>query len=170
MPCSVTKRLLLPRTSEDSVDYIGRVHGGIEVIEYPGRVERSILICAGTGLMLSMMDECPRLRWCVDVDGLDAAQLAKLTDWMRCINNVVDLIVVAGWYSSTNPVPLAMAVRRVRWERLLVYVQCHGPGDDPFEDMRTAHSVEALSAQVKAFSSSPSLQDSAGRVARASLR
>lgn len=135
-------------TFEDSADYIGRVHGGIELIEFPDRPMRSLLVCAGTGLMLSLMDQLPRLRWCVDADGFNERQRAALPAWLRCMGNVTDLIVVAGWYCSTNPEPLARAVRSLNGERVAVYVQCRGVGDDPFVDLRTAHSLEELVAQV----------------------
>lgn len=156
LQCRSRPPRLFPQSSEDAVDYIGRVHGGIELIEYPGRrSERSVLVCAGTGLMLALMDECPQLRWCIDVDGLTPAQLEGLPAWLRCIHNVTDLIVIAGWYSSTNPIPLARAARGADWDRLLCYVQCHGPGRDPFVDARTAHSLGELSEQVASYPALP---------------
>jgi hypothetical protein len=57
--------------------------------------------------MLSLMDQCPRLRWCVDADGLTPAARDKLPDWLRCIHNVTDFIVVArAGTALTNPEPL----------------------------------------------------------------
>lgn len=155
LQCSLNwRKPLLPMVCEDAVDYIGRVHGGIELIEFP-RASRGLLIAAGTGLMLSLMDQIPRLRWCVDADGFSVRQREALTAWLRCVNNVTDFIVVAGWYCSTNPEPLARAVRSVNWARMLVYVQCRGVGDDPFVDMRTAHSLEELVAQANRFPDLP---------------
>src|SRR3954469_7906895 len=89
------RKPLLPSASEDAADYIGRVHGGIELIDF-GRQARGLLVAAGTGLMLSLMDQIPRLRWCVDADTFTARQQASLLDWLRCMDNVTDLIVVAG--------------------------------------------------------------------------
>jgi hypothetical protein len=140
----------MPMPCEDAVDYIGRVHGGIELIEFP-RASRGLLIAAGTGLMLSLMDQIPRLRWCVDADGFNNRQREALPAWLRCVNNVTDFIVVAGWYCSTSPEPLARAVRAVRWQRMMVYVQCRGVGDDPFDDMRTAFSLDELIVQANSF-------------------
>ena len=60
---------------------------GLDVIEYPGRQETSLLVCAGTGLMLSLMDECPRLRWCIDADGLSAEQLPRFATWLRAASS-----------------------------------------------------------------------------------
>lgn len=151
-PCRLSwRRPLLPNASEDVTEYIGRVRGGIELIEYPDRLERSVLIAAGTGLMLSLMDAVPRLRWCIDADGLSAPQREQLPAWLACIGNVVDLIVVAGWYCSTNPEPLARAVRSLNRKRVVVYVQCRGVGDDPFSELRTATSMAEVVAQANAF-------------------
>lgn len=142
------RKPLLPRASEDVADYIGRVHGGIELIEFPDRPERQVLVCAGTGLMLSLMDRLPRVRWCVDVDGLRTEQRDHLSDWLCCLGKVTDLIVVAGWYCSTAPEPLARAVQTLDRRRVAVYVQCRGVGGDPFAGLRTADSLEELIAQV----------------------
>lgn len=152
------RKPLPPRDCEDAAEYIGRVHGGIELIEFPRPMVRGLLVAAGTGLMLSMMDQVPRLRWCVDADTFTAEQREHLPNWLACMNNVTDFIVVAGWYCSTNPEPLARAVRRLNWRRMMVYVQCRGVGDDPFVDMRTAHSLEELIAQANRFPDLPWLK------------
>ena len=143
----------MPRPCEDAVDYIGRVHGGIELIEFPDRPLRTVLITAGTGLMLSLMDACPSLRWCIDVDGLSPFSREKLSPWLTCIGKVTDLVVIAGWYCSTNPEPLARATKNLDRARACIYVQCRGVGDDPFEGLRTADSLSELVAQVERFHS-----------------
>lgn len=135
-----------PRMGEDAVEFISRVHR-IEPFSYD-RGERAILICAGTGLMLSIMDQCPSLRWCLDVDLLDRAALERLPAWATCVGNVTDLVVIAGWYCSTNPVPLASAARSIRRGAMLCYVQCRGPGGDPFAELRTAQTLDELLRQL----------------------
>jgi hypothetical protein len=122
----------------------------IAPIEFPDRAERSLLVCAGTGLMLSLMDACPRLRWCLDADGLTSAQQSRLAPWLVWRGYLADFVVVAGWYCATNPRPLAEAVRRLDPARLCCYVQCHG-GEDPFADLRTARDLDGLISQVNAF-------------------
>jgi hypothetical protein len=139
---------LLPRASEDVAAYIGRVHG-IEAIEFPDRPERRLLVCAGTGLMLSLMDQLPRVRWCIDCDGLRPDQREAMPGWLAALGNVMDQIVVAGWYCSTNPEPLARAVRPLARERVAVYVQCRGVGGDPFADLRTADNLDQLIEQAR---------------------
>lgn len=146
--CLWRRPRLYPRPSECSVGYIGRVYG-IEAIEYPERASRGVLLSAGTGLMLSVMDQCPRLRWCLDVDGLTRAQADRLGDWLVCIGNVTELVAVAGWYCSTNPMLLAVAVSRLR-HRAPCYVQCRGVGGDAFEQLRTAADLDAFIAQIRA--------------------
>lgn len=138
----------IPQPGECSVAYIGRVYG-IEAIEFDDRVTRNVLVCAGTGLMLSLMDQCPALRWCIDVDGLSSEQLERLPDWLACVHKVTDFVAIAGWYCATNPVPLAKAARMLDAERMRCYVQCHGRGD-PFPALRTSQSLEDFVAQVNA--------------------
>jgi hypothetical protein len=141
------RKPLCPTPSESAVDYIGRVHGGIETIEFP-RTSRGLLVAAGTGLMLSLMDQVPKLRWCVDADGFGDRQRDALPAWLQCMQNVTSFIVVAGWYCSTNPEPLARAVRPLRDSRLRVYVQCRGVGGDAFAGHRTANTLDELIAQA----------------------
>jgi hypothetical protein len=130
----------------DSVDFISSVHR-IRPIDFE-RGQRAALICAGSGLMLSLMDACPDLRWCIDVDLLDAAGLARMPAWATCVSNVTDLVVVAGWYCSTNPVPLATAARSLRRGTLACSVQCRGVGGDPFVPLRTSETLEELVEEV----------------------
>jgi hypothetical protein len=131
----------------DSVEFISRVHKMEPPIDFE-RGYRSVLLCAGSGLMLSIMDACPGIRWCMDVDLLDRAALARMPDWATCLGNVTEVMVIAGWYCSTNPVPLASAARSLRKRDLLCYVQCRGVGGDPFEVLRTAQTLDALIDQV----------------------
>lgn len=130
----------------DSVDFISCVHR-IEPFDYE-RGQRAMLVCAGTGLMLSLMDACPDLRWCIDVDLLDKEAIERMPAWVTCIGNVTKLMVIAGWYCSTNPIPLANAARSLRRSALLCYVQCRGVGGDPFADLRTAETLDGLVDQV----------------------
>jgi hypothetical protein len=132
----------------DSVEFISRVHR-IEPIDFE-RGQRAALICAGSGLMLSIMDACPDLRWCIDVDLLDSAAMQRMPGWVTCIGNVTEVVVIAGWYCSTNPIPLATAARSLNGRRLLCYVQCRGVGGDPFETLRTAQTLDVLIDQVNA--------------------
>jgi hypothetical protein len=133
----------------ESVEYISHVHRIEPPIDFE-RGERSVLLCAGSGMMLAIMDACPSLRWCMDVDLLDKSALERLPGWATCLGNVTELMVLAGWYCSTNPVPLASAARGLRKNDLLCYVQCRGVGGDPFETLRTAQTLGELITQINA--------------------
>ena len=129
-----------------------RAPAGADLIEYPDRPERALLVCAGTGLMLSLMDQCLRLRWCLDADGLSREGQERFAEWLPKVAPRLHLIAFAGWYCSTNPTTIATALRRVTGRRVLVYAQCHGPRDDePFDDLWTAFSLEQLVEQIRAY-------------------
>jgi hypothetical protein len=100
--------------------------------------------------MLSMMDQCPRLRWCLDVDLLSTAERERFPDWLACANKVTEIVAVTGWFCATDPTPLANAVRRVVGPRLRCYVQCHGKRRDAFDSLATAADLEQLIVQVNA--------------------
>ena len=134
------------------IDYLARAYR-LPVIDFE-RPGHSLLVSAGTGLMLSLMDACPRLRWCLDVDTLALQERDRLTPFLRCGQNVTDLIAVAGWFSSTNPKPLASAVDSLR-RRPPVYVRFFGAGDDPFAGSRTALTLDQLIEQINAAPPSP---------------
>lgn len=129
------------------IDYLGKRYG-IEPYEFEGRGGRQLLVSAGTGLMLSVMDHVPRLRWCIDVDTFTQEQKRNLPDWLACAGNVTERVIVIGWFCSTNPKPLADAAARLRATHRLVYVQFHGVGNDPFRDMRTAQTLDELLKQA----------------------
>lgn len=58
--------------------------------------------------MMAVMDTCPALRWCLDIDTLTAdSQLAKWLVWM---DRLVDPLAVVGWFSITDPAPLRTAL------------------------------------------------------------
>jgi hypothetical protein len=122
-------------------------------IEYRERSERSLLVCAGTGLMLSLMDQCPRLRWCIDADGLSPSQQEELGEWLGKVAPSLHLIAFAGWYCSTDPRMIAQALRRLTGRFNPVYAQCHGPGDNHFDDLLTAFDLTQLVAQINDYPS-----------------
>jgi hypothetical protein len=128
-------------------------------IEYRERPEPSLLVCAGTGLMLSLMDQCPRLRWCIDADGLSRDQQSAFSDWLTRVAPQLHLIAFAGWYCSTDPRRIAQALRRLNGRFNPVYAQCHGPGDDHFDDLLTAFDLAQLVTQINGYpAASPRLR------------
>jgi len=135
------------------MDFLERVYH-IEGIEYRGREERSLFVSAGTGLMLAVMDLCPRLRWCVDVDGLDGAQWTRFADWLICAAKRTEVIAFAGWYCATDPKPVADALRRIG-RRDPCYAQCRGTFGNPFADLSTAHDLATFIDQVNGWGETP---------------
>lgn len=124
-----------------------RAHG-IAAFDYGGDRSPITLVAAGTGLMLAVMDHVSA-RWCLDVDVLTVEQKEKLPAFLEMAGAISHRVLVAGWFSTTSPVPLALAVRRVPRERLVCYVQFHGVGDDPFRDLRTATTLADFLHQAK---------------------
>lgn len=62
-----------------------------------GRDGNWLLVSAGTGIMLAVMDQETRFRYCVDLDGI-SDPLARLSDWLQGMESLVDQIaVVGGW-------------------------------------------------------------------------
>jgi hypothetical protein len=133
------------------IDYLCRVHR-IPAFDYNRPDAPGVLVAAGTGLMLSLMDRHPSIGWCVDVDCLTIEEKDRLANWLPCVANVRDFIAVAGWFATTSPLPLARAVERVSPRKLCCYIQFHGVGPDVFAPMRTAHDLTELSAQIDARS------------------
>lgn len=71
---------------------------------------RGVLISSGCGIMMAVMDQVP-FRWCFDTDRLDAGGLARLPDFAE-LAGAVTPIAICGWFSYSNPAPLAEAMRR----------------------------------------------------------
>lgn len=81
---------------------------GVPLIDYERPTARGLLVSSGSGIMMSVMDKVPSLRWCVDVDGL--GRRARLADFLVIADAVVERIAVCGWFSITDPAPLRNAV------------------------------------------------------------
>jgi hypothetical protein len=69
-----------------------------------------LLVSSGAGMMMAAMDCCPKLRWCVDIDGLRDRPSARVADFMLMAERVAEPIAVCGWFSITDPKPLRDAV------------------------------------------------------------
>lgn len=81
---------------------------GVPLIDYERPSARGLLVSSGSGIMMSVMDKVPALRWCVDVDMLGPT--ARLTDFLVMADAFVERIAVCGWFSITDPAPLRAAV------------------------------------------------------------
>ncbi len=58
-----------------------------------------LLLGAGTGLMMSVMDMEPRHRYCIDTDILTPEEWARMPDWLTLMEGCTDRINACGWFS-----------------------------------------------------------------------
>jgi hypothetical protein len=92
---------------EFHVRSIARGYGVDELIDYgPGR-GNGLLLASGSGTMMAVMDLCPRLRWCFDIDVNQGARLGGLLTWA---SRLCSPICIAGWFSITSPAGLEAAI------------------------------------------------------------
>jgi hypothetical protein len=96
---------------------LGRVYG-VPVIDW-GRRGDSLLVAVGFGIMMATMDSAPGLAWAADVGG--GAVYPRLGDWLEASAQTVRRVVLVGWFSLSDPRPLAKALARVPAERLLAW-------------------------------------------------
>ena len=122
----------------------------------------AILICAGSGMMLGLMDRCPLFRWCLDFDTMTTEERERFVSWCVCLEHVTPLVALAGWFSATSPALLAEAARALR-RSTPIYVQYRGNGPDPFVGLRTANDLgefeEQCNARLIEAASSPHWQN-----------
>jgi hypothetical protein len=76
----------------------------VPLIDYR-RPGDGILIASGCGIMMSIMDLVPRLRWCVDADLMRALPPWRIEWFMTALdrNTEIPLLAVAGWFSLDSP-------------------------------------------------------------------
>lgn len=78
-----------------------------------------IVISVGSGMLMAAMDVMPCCRFGIDLGG--GVQYPRLNDWMIWMNRLCSLIVIAGWFSVTDPKHVRAAISFVDYEKLLVY-------------------------------------------------
>lgn len=84
---------------------VARAYGVAEMIDY-GRGS-GLLLASGSGTMMAVMDLCPQLRWCMDIDVNRQARLGGLLAWAT---RFCSPICIAGWFSITSPAGLKVAL------------------------------------------------------------
>lgn len=60
--------------------------------------------------MMSVMDACPVLRWCVDLDTLRSRSDTRIGDFLQMAERLAEPIAICGWFSISNPAPLREAI------------------------------------------------------------
>lgn len=90
-----------------TIEQVSRLYN-VAVIDYGRPTARGLLVSSGCGIMMSVMDTVPSMRWCLDIDTLGPT--ARLADFLVMADALVDRIGVCGWFSLTDPAPLRAAV------------------------------------------------------------
>jgi hypothetical protein len=87
---------------------------GFELFEYR-RQGDAILIASGSGLMMAIMDICPRFKWCIEVDNFRniANRIPNLINAFD-LNCDIEIIGIAGWFSIDNPQQLINAQQKIK--------------------------------------------------------
>jgi len=101
-----------------------------------------VLIGSGAGTMMAVMDQALELRWCVDVDSFD--KRSRLADFLLMAERVVSPIVVAGWFSITDPAPIRRAIAGLRTPPV-----CYGGNVRLTTDPTEATSMQELLDQLE---------------------
>jgi len=104
-----------------TVEQAGRFYR-IECIDYGKRAGEWLLVGAGTGLMMSVMDQEPRLRYCLDTDIIIRTPAwSHFADWLQLMERACGRVIACGWFSRyANGLPLIEALT-VLQKRPLVY-------------------------------------------------
>jgi len=80
-----------------------------------------LLLGAGSGLMVSVMDQETRHRYCIDTDVLPKDRWSVFGDWLMMMERAVDRVNACGWFSRyENGLPLINALSVLK-KRPLVY-------------------------------------------------
>ena len=68
-------------------------------VDYERQDGNWLLLGAGSGLMMSIMDMEPRHRYCIDTDILTPDEWARMPDWLTLMEGCCDRINACGWFS-----------------------------------------------------------------------
>jgi hypothetical protein len=81
-----------------------------------------LLLGAGSGLMMAILDQEPRFRYCLDTDLLiRTADWLRMPSWLTLMEGACDRIAACGWFSRyENGLPLIDALSALT-RRPLVY-------------------------------------------------
>lgn len=107
--------------------------------------------------MMSVMDLIPSLRWCVDVGGGRSFVLHPgltmernlLREWLTWMGREADHVVVAAWFSVTDPAGLRAALAAVDPVRLAWYANTDLGRGERAADL---HDLAAIAARIAAQS------------------
>lgn len=120
-----------------TVDQIRRFYR-IECIDYE-RPGDGLLVGAGTGLMMAIMDQVPTLRYCIDTDILRPDEWQRFPDWLTLMERATSYVACSGWWSrADNGLKLANATKMLQQRPKVYFGLLERPSDwshcDYFED------------------------------------
>ncbi len=152
-----------------SVDQISRLYR-IPVIDYVadshyayGRDDDWLLVTAGSGLMLSIMDIEPRFRYCIDADGIKDAlgDGYRFGQWLIGMERLVRRIAFAGWYSNPlNAGSICCDLAKLRSPRFISYFG-GATANFPFEVRNRVHTLEEFMDRLnQEQNNEPAVEDS----------
>jgi hypothetical protein len=100
----------------DRMGYAGRLNlcralFDVPLIDY-GRPTYGLLIGSGAGTMMAIMDASVRFRFALDLDDCRGRE-HKLFAFIRALdrNGLIELVALAGWFSITDPKPIAAVLK-----------------------------------------------------------
>ncbi len=110
-----------------TLEEVARLYA-IPLIDYE-RPSNGLLLSSGCGLMMSVMDAVPELRYCVDVGPMKSP---RLKDFLLFARRMVSPIGVVAWFSVTSPSKILDACEGL--EDVVLYlghVETSHPGQVP---------------------------------------
>ena len=115
--------------------HAGELYRIDKYVDYEREDGNWLLLGAGSGLMMSIMDMEPRHRYCIDTDILTPDEWARMPDWLTLMEGCCDRINACGWFSRYENGLRMLAVLRGLKRRPLVYFGAYERPDllEPFE-------------------------------------
>jgi hypothetical protein len=99
---------------------LGRAYGIESVIDYgPRRAGSGLLISAGAGMLMAMMDQLPACRWALDTGTIRGHPRAA--DWAEACSWLVSHVACHLWLTVTGPEWVRGVLQRFPPDRLAVW-------------------------------------------------
>jgi hypothetical protein len=119
----------------------------IPLIDYE-RPSYGLLIGSGAGSMMAIMDASARFRFALDLDACRGRE-DSLRGFIRALdrNRLIDLVALAGWFSITDPKPIAAAVKGLT-APVIIYSGA-GLARDVFGDIPFFDTLEEFLARMQ---------------------
>jgi hypothetical protein len=136
----------------DRMGYAGRLNLCRAVFDIPlidyGRPTYGLLIGSGAGTMMAIMDASIRFRFALDLDDCRGRE-HKLFAFIRALdrNWLIDLVALAGWFSITDPKPIAAALKGLSTP-VIIYSGA-GLARDVFGDLPFVDTLDDFLARAK---------------------